>query len=72
MPSELKFSENTINPTLLHKVCLAGGSHLLLFILENELKLPLTKENLADVIIFILFILHICIFMIPNRNLYTY
>jgi len=48
MPSELKFSENTINPTLLHKMCSAGGSHLLLFILENELKLPLTKENLAD------------------------
>jgi len=55
MPSELKFSDNTINPTLLHKVCTAGGSHLLLFILENELKLPLTKENLANVSILILY-----------------
>lgn len=51
MPSELTFFENTIDPTLLHRVCTAGGSHLLLFILENELKLPLTKENLANVII---------------------
>jgi len=51
MPSELKFSENTINPTLLSKVCTAGGGHLLPFILENELKLPLTKENLTNVII---------------------
>lgn len=52
MPSELKFSDNTINPTLLHRVCSAGGSHLLLFILENDLKLPLTKEYLVNVIIF--------------------
>ncbi|VVC45175.1 E3 ubiquitin-protein ligase BOI-like,Zinc finger, RING-type [Cinara cedri] len=48
MPSELKFYENTVNPTLLHRVCSAGGSHLLLFILENELKLPLTKEYLTN------------------------
>lgn len=37
---------------LLHRVCTAGGDHLLLFILENELKLPLTKEYLVEVIIF--------------------
>lgn len=47
MPSELTFSKSTINPTLLHRVCTAGGGHLLLFILENDLKLPLTKEYLA-------------------------
>ncbi|XP_025191371.1 E3 ubiquitin-protein ligase LRSAM1-like isoform X2 [Melanaphis sacchari] len=47
LPSELTFSKNTINPTLLHRVCTAGGGHLLLFILENDLKLPLTKEYLA-------------------------
>lgn len=51
MPSELTFSKNAINPTLLYRVCTAGGGHLLLFILENELKLPLTKEYLIDVII---------------------
>lgn len=55
MPSELKFYENTIDPTLLHRVCTAGGSHLLLFILKNELKFPLTKEYLADVIILFIF-----------------
>ncbi|XP_025405953.1 E3 ubiquitin-protein ligase LRSAM1-like isoform X2 [Sipha flava] len=48
MPSELTFSKNSINPTLLHRVCTMGGSHLLLFILENELKLPLTKEYLIN------------------------
>lgn len=51
MPSELTFSKNTINPMLLHRVCSAGGSHLLLFILENDLKLPLTKQYLTNVII---------------------
>lgn len=56
MPSELTFSNNTINPTLLHRVCTAGGSHLLLFVMENELKLPLTKEYLLNVIIVFLFI----------------
>ncbi|XP_022160510.1 E3 ubiquitin-protein ligase LRSAM1-like [Myzus persicae] len=47
MPSELTFSKNTIDPTLLHRVCTAGGGHLLLFILENDLILPLTKEYLS-------------------------
>lgn len=54
MPSELTFSKNTIDPTLLHRVCTAGGGHLLLFILENDLILPLTKEYLAKVIIAII------------------
>jgi len=49
MPSELTFSKSTINPTLLHRVCTAGGGHLLLFVLENNLELPLTKEYLAKV-----------------------
>jgi len=49
MPSELMFSKNRINPTLLHRVCTAGGGHLLLFILENDLILPLTKEYLVKV-----------------------
>lgn len=56
MPSELTFSKNSINPTLLHRVCTMGGGHLLLFILENELKLPLTKEYLINVNIIYLFI----------------
>lgn len=51
MPSELIFSKNAVNPTLLHRVCTAGGSHLLLFILENELELPLTREYLTNVVI---------------------
>lgn len=59
MPSELTFTKTTINPTLLHRVCSAGGSHLLLFILENELKFPLTKEYLVNVIIIIHFYLFI-------------
>lgn len=56
MPSELTFSDNTIDPTLLHRVCTAGGGHLLLFILENDLKLPLTKEYLTNVIVFIIYL----------------
>ncbi|XP_015374815.1 PREDICTED: E3 ubiquitin-protein ligase LRSAM1-like [Diuraphis noxia] len=47
MPSELMFSKKIINPALLHRVCTAGGGHLLLFILENDLILPLTKEYLV-------------------------
>lgn len=49
MPSDLKFSKQTIDATLLHRVCRAGGSHLLLFILENELQFPLSKEYLTNV-----------------------
>lgn len=64
MPSELTFTKTTINPTLLHRVCSAGGSHLLLFILENELKFPLTKEYLVNVIIIIHF--YLFIFIVPN------
>lgn len=48
LPSELTFAKTTINPTLLHQLCSVGGSHLLLFVLENELKLPLTKEYLVN------------------------
>lgn len=64
MPSELTFTKTTINPTLLHRVCSAGGSHLLLFILENELKFPLTKEYLANVINY----LYLFIFILSNIN----
>ncbi|XP_050520434.1 E3 ubiquitin-protein ligase LRSAM1-like [Daktulosphaira vitifoliae] len=48
LPSDLKYSDKFVSPMLLHRVSTAGGSHLLFFILNNDLKLPITKHYLNE------------------------
>ncbi|XP_050443068.1 E3 ubiquitin-protein ligase LRSAM1-like [Adelges cooleyi] len=49
LPSDLTYSDERMNPALLHRVSTAGGSHLLLFVLENALQPPLTKQYLTEI-----------------------